>query len=167
MPCPANELGAIAPLDVVAILVAQAILPVPQLDCGFASVKRGSERMRWVDFAVWRRRADGVFGHGMPCPYWETPTAKRTMSRCLPSICVLRRVAAWGTGRIACATERQKRKNDVIVRQVFAIWGAALQWRRLKPTLLKGVSAGGGSRASRRRRGSSLGLRGDGRSGAR
>jgi hypothetical protein len=30
MPCPAKELGAIVPLNVAAILVAQAFLPVPQ-----------------------------------------------------------------------------------------------------------------------------------------
>ena len=110
MPCPANELGAIAPLDVVAILVAQAILPVPQLDCGFAECEtREAKECVGLILLLWRSRAAGVFGHGMPCPYWRT--AKRTMSRCVPSICVLRRVAAWGAGRISCAIERQKAKE--------------------------------------------------------
>jgi len=42
MPCPAQELGVITPLTVVAILVAQAFLPVPQVDSGFARAKQGS-----------------------------------------------------------------------------------------------------------------------------
>src|SRR5579862_6311829 len=59
-------------------LVAQAFLPVPQVDWGLECVQRGSERTRWVDFAVWHGGAVGVFGHGMSkiphgfagtCPY--------------------------------------------------------------------------------------------------
>ena len=42
MPCPARELGGIAPLTVVPILVAQAFLPVPQVEGGFACAKQGS-----------------------------------------------------------------------------------------------------------------------------
>ena len=62
----------------------------------------------------------------------------------------LRRVAAWGTGRNACATERQRKKsrrdaggtNGQCERTMSwrapRIYGCAalLRWRRLKPTLL-------------------------------
>jgi len=48
MPCPAQELGAITPLPVVAIVVAQAFLPVPQVDGGFTCATQGSGRTCWV-----------------------------------------------------------------------------------------------------------------------
>src|SRR5580692_10782935 len=45
------------------------------------------------------REASGTKGEG--------DVEKRTMSRSAPSMCNLRRAAAWGTGRNACATEKQ------------------------------------------------------------
>jgi len=80
MLCPANELGGIAPLDVVRFLVAQATLPVPQLDCGVACAMRGSGRMRWVDCAVWCVRDDGAFGTACGAPTEETANANKTLS---------------------------------------------------------------------------------------
>ena len=66
--------------------------------------------MRWVIYR-WR---SGVMlarakGNGQAVPRLKTTaTAKRTMSRCEPSICDLRRVALGGTGRNACATYELK-----------------------------------------------------------
>ncbi len=54
MPCPVKELGAISPLDMVAGLVAQAIVPVPQFDCGFVRAKQGNRRTRCLILLVWR-----------------------------------------------------------------------------------------------------------------
>jgi hypothetical protein len=115
--------------DVVMILVAQAILRVPQVDCGFACSKRGRKRTRWVDL-VWCGAIVLLARAGTACraPTEETATAKGTMSRGAPSIGDLRRAAAWGTGpsvlrvnpsflragRNACATKgrRQRRRPD-------------------------------------------------------
>jgi hypothetical protein len=52
-------------------------------------------------------------GTACRAPTEETARAKRTMSRCVPGILRLWRVAAWGTGRNACATERRKTKARV------------------------------------------------------
>ncbi len=61
MPCPAKKLGAVATSGVLAISVAQAFLPVPQVEWGFACAKRRSEEMRWV---MYRRPLAGVFEFG-------------------------------------------------------------------------------------------------------
>src|SRR5579862_735388 len=50
-----------APLDAMAFLVAQAIVPVPQVGGGRGCAKRGSGGMRWV---MYRRRLAGVFEFG-------------------------------------------------------------------------------------------------------
>jgi hypothetical protein len=55
------DLGAVATFGVLAISVAQAFLPVPQVEWGFAFAKRGNERMRWV---MYRRPLAGVFEFG-------------------------------------------------------------------------------------------------------
>jgi hypothetical protein len=100
MPCPAIELGAIAPLRVVAILVAQAILPVPQVD--WVAHVRNKEAKECVGLVLLRGAMLLLACSGTACraATEETARAKRTMSRCTPSIGELRRVSAWGTGDI-------------------------------------------------------------------
>src|SRR5579862_7681603 len=75
--CDCGGCGASFHFVILLNLVAQAFLPVPQVDWGLECVQRGCERTRWVDFAVWHGGAVGVFGHGMskiphgfagPCP---------------------------------------------------------------------------------------------------
>jgi len=75
MPCPAMELGVVATFGVLAISVAQAFLPVPQVEWGFASAKRGNEKMPWVNLAVWCDGAVGAFGHGLAhrCGVFDMP----------------------------------------------------------------------------------------------
>jgi len=97
MPCPVRELGASAPLMTMAVLVAQAIVPVPRVDWGFACAKRENQKTRRVGLADvaracwWRLRAR----HAVPLrkkpqiqvrrPAIRRAPARRTMSRCVPS----------------------------------------------------------------------------------
>jgi len=102
------ELGAVATFGVLAISVAQAFLPVPQVEWGFAFAKRGNERMRWVDFAAWRDVAVGTFGHGPAHRCGKKRKSEKNDVALRAKYLRSRRVATCGTGRNACATETQR-----------------------------------------------------------
>ena len=91
MPCPVNELGAVAPLDVLAISVAQAFLPVPQV-AGCVST-RCEETTECVGLKVLVCATTMLARSGTACraPTEETATAERTMSSARQAFRAVRR----------------------------------------------------------------------------
>src|SRR5579862_2891436 len=95
-------------------------------DAGRVVTFLGYKPRWWMARAcLWRVGARPSCGGSSTCraPTEETATAKGTMPRRAPSIGDFRHVAALGTGRNACATERQRRKERYrACAQAFAIF---------------------------------------------
>jgi hypothetical protein len=87
MPCPAKELGGIAPFVAM-----------------FVAISESQKSICSPRFARWRGCACSAFGHGMPYPTAGNGDCKRT-TQALSRLRNSSAVATWGTVRNDCATE--------------------------------------------------------------